>query len=143
MSWDGSACLVTCRFTFADGLSSAGVYQVHLFCCDGYEQIGAADSIEVTAAVTVTLDGVTPNAGEPIAVTFLNGSGNHRDWVGLYRKGASNRRFLTWQYTAGQTHGALQFDGLSAGDYEARFFFANSYRREARVAFTVTDNETH
>ncbi|CAM2006398.1 endonuclease/exonuclease/phosphatase family protein [Acanthopleuribacter pedis] len=125
--------------TFAEGLDQAGVYQLHLYCCDAFTQIGAADRIEVTAAPTLFLETSLQAAEQPIVVLFLNGSGNSRDWVGLYRKNASDRRFLTWQYTAGLRHGSLSFAGLAAGEYEARFFFANSYLREARIAFTVNN----
>lgn len=125
--------------TFADGLEHVGSFRVRFYCCDGGSPIGTHETIEVTAVPTVTLDGLEPTANQTITVTFLNGGGDHRDWVGLYRKNASDRRFLTWQYTGGSRHGRLQFSGLAAGDYEARFFFNNSYRREARLAFTVTD----
>lgn len=125
------------QVSFSAGLSEQGSFLAHFYCCDGFNQIGGTQSFAVTTAPRVdsALDSYAVNA--PIEIQFLNGSGDTRDWVGLYQVGKTDRKFLTWQYTGGARQGALSFSGLPAGDYEARFFFRNSYTREAVTAFTV------
>jgi len=39
--------------------------------------------------------------------------------------------------TAGIYDGTLNFDGLSAGSYQARFFFNDGYTLKASYGFTV------
>ncbi len=125
------------QVSFASGLNETGDFLAHFYCCDGYNQIGATRSFAVTSLPRVdsALDSYAANA--QITIQFLNGSGDSRDWVGLYQAGKTDRKFITWQYTGGVRHGSLSFTGLPAGDYEARYFFRNSYTREAATSFTV------
>jgi murein DD-endopeptidase MepM/ murein hydrolase activator NlpD len=84
-------------------------------------------------------------AGQAITVGYRNLTGNATDWAGMYPAGALDGGYLQYRYTGGATSGTLTFNGLAAGNYEARLFVNNSYERVARVAFTVgsmpiTDN---
>ena len=89
-------------------------------------------------------------AEEEIIVTFSDGPGNPKDWVGLYKQEmvAGEDSSLAWAYvdgtetgTEGLTEGELTFaDGMTdEGIYEARFFEDNGYTLLAKVVFAVGD----
>ena len=87
---------------------------------------------------------------EEIIVTFSDGPGNPKDWVGLYKPDmvAGEVDSLTWFYvdgtqtgSEGLTDGELTFpDGMiDEGIYEARFFENDGYTLLAKAIFTVGD----
>ena len=89
-------------------------------------------------------------AEEEIIVTFSDGPGNPKDWVGLFKQEmvAGEDSSLAWAYvdgtetgTEGLAEGELTFaDGMTdEGIYEARFFEDNGYTLLAKVVFTVGD----
>ncbi|MED6326867.1 MAG: hypothetical protein VYE14_05840, partial [Verrucomicrobiota bacterium] len=89
-------------------------------------------------------------AEEEIIVTFSDGPGNPKDWVGLYKQEmvAGEDSSLAWAYvdgtetgTEGLAEGELTFtDGMTdEGIYEARFFEDNGYTLLAKAVFTVGD----
>ena len=89
-------------------------------------------------------------AEEEIIVTFSDGPGNPKDWVGLYKQEmvVGEDSSLAWAYvdgtetgTEGLTEGELTFaDGMTdEGIYEARFFEDNGYTLLAKAVFTVGD----
>ena len=88
--------------------------------------------------------------GEEIIVTFGDGPGNPKDWVGLYKQdmvasdvGSLARFYINGTTTSGDglTEGDLTFpDGMAdEGIYEARFFENDSYTVLAKAIFTVGD----
>ena len=87
-------------------------------------------------------------SGEDITISFSNGLGNPKDWVGLYGPDMTpgDVGSLTWSYVSGSktageglTDGTITFaGGLNAGSYVARFFENDGYTQIAdAVAFTV------
>jgi len=87
---------------------------------------------------------------EEIIVTFNDGPGNPKDWVGLYKRDmvAGEVGSLAWFYvdatqtgSEGLTEGELVFpEGMSdEGIYEARFFENDGYTLLAKATFTVGD----
>jgi len=87
---------------------------------------------------------------EEIIVTFNDGPGNPKDWVGLYQIDmvAGEDSSLVWLYVNGSetsgeglTNGELVFsDGLiEEGVYEARFFENDTYTLLAKTTFSVGD----
>ena len=97
----------------------------------------------------VATDKATYLSGETITVTFKNGEGNPKDWVGLYRPDMTpgDDGSLKWAYvsgtsTAGEglTEGAITFaGGLPAGSYVARFFINDGYTQMATTEFNVVE----
>ncbi|MFC4075988.1 endonuclease/exonuclease/phosphatase family protein [Salinithrix halophila] len=82
---------------------------------------------------------------------FSHGPGNAKDWIGLYREGASNRSYVDWAYvngsqtaTKGYTDGTVTFKGrLKPGTYHLRFFKNDSYTKISQdVPITVTSKKT-
>ena len=87
---------------------------------------------------------------EEIIVTFSDGPGNPKDWVGLYKQDmvAGEADSLAWFYVNGSTtsgegltDGELVFpEGMAEeGIYEARFFENDGYTLLAKAIFTVGD----
>ena len=87
---------------------------------------------------------------EEIIVTFSDGPGNPKDWVGLYKQDmvAGEVDSLAWFYVNGSTtsgegltDGELVFpEGMAEeGIYEARFFENDGYTLLAKAIFTVGD----
>jgi hypothetical protein len=83
-------------------------------------------------------------------VSFSDGPGNPRDWIGIYRPDMTpgEQGSLAWVYVSGSTtagdglaNGSVAFsNNLSVGDYVARFFKNDGYSQlAAAVAFTVGD----
>lgn len=91
----------------------------------------------------VTLDQSTYTQGETIRVVWSAppNRDSSRDWVGIYRTGAGDREYLTWQYlpSGPEETGELFFTVHQAGTYEARIFLKNGYTRasDTRASFTV------
>ena len=85
---------------------------------------------------------------ETIVVYFANAVGNWGDWVAFFLPGTPSNvntyNNIQWMYTDG-THsgtdgifdGTLNFNGLSAGSYQARLHFYDGYTIEASCDFTV------
>ena len=93
-------------------------------------------------------DKATYQSGETVAITFSNGEGNPKDWVGIYRPDMTpgDDGSLKWAYvsgtgTAGEgiTDGTITFEGLSAGSYVARFFINDGYTQMASTEFEVIE----
>jgi len=79
-------------------------------------------------------------AGESITVTVTDMAGNEDDWVGIYPAGSSNdwENVISWAWTNGIVNGDITLEGVnSAGEYEVRAFFNNSFHTEAQDNFTV------
>ena len=103
------------------------------------------------------------DSGEEIIVTFSEGPGNPKDWVGLYKQDmvAGEVDSLAWFYVNGTkssgdglTEGELTFpDGMTdEGYYEARFFEDDGYtllgqidlrRRRCRPNGVKTDKSSY
>ncbi|WP_144394139.1 M12 family metallopeptidase [Pleionea sediminis] len=120
----------------------AGRYEARLFFNDSYTVEASARFTVISANQTdpvVTTDKTTFSTRENILVRFDNASGDEYDWIGLYRRGASNSEYITWVYLRQQKRGSATFNALPAGNYSARLFFNDSYRLEAETDFRVVD----
>jgi len=136
--------------TFAGGLP-AGSYVARFFENDGYTQI--ADAVAFTV---VNPPGVSPHKakytpGESITVNFIDGPGNPKDWVGLYRPDMTpgDVSSLVWAYVGGTqtagdglTEGSVTFaNGMAVGDYKAIYFENDGYGQLASTTFSVAAAE--
>lgn len=76
---------------------------------------------------------------ELIHVDFEHLRGVQGDWIGLFEVGANNDKAsaIDWKETGVLLNGERSFNGLTAGNYEARLFFGNQV--EKVVAFTVNN----
>ncbi len=122
------------------GLLEEGSYEARVFFNNSYES-------ENYISFEVLKERVEPKVkakdiyieGEKIVVEYANFSGNHDDWIGLFNKGDKNswESALVWNYTLGKRDGKMYFNSLSAGDYEIRIFFDDTYKLEKRLHFKV------
>ena len=109
-------------------------------------------AVQSSAALAqeVNTDYSTYDTGEEIIITFSEGPGNPKDWVGLYKRDmvAGEVGSLAWFYVDGSETGG---DGLAEGEltfpdgmtdegyYEARFFENAGYTLLAKTTFAVGD----
>ena len=141
----GTAGILNGAVTFPSGLPTGGSYEARFFFANSYT-LEAATSFTVSSSPAVATSKSTYSVGENVIVNFYNGSGDVFDWVGLYQAGVANTAFIKWLFTdgtqtgtPGKTSGTLVFaNGLpAAGNFEARFFYKNSYVLEAKTPFNV------
>lgn len=106
---------------FEGGLPTPGVWDAHLLLNDGYE-IAASTSFTVLEFWQPLL---RPNKriyapGEPIDITFVNGWGMAKDWIGIYKQGEvpGGVGSTLWYYVDGTK------SGDTAGIYESMITFA-------------------
>jgi hypothetical protein len=110
----------------------AGRYQFRLYENDGYGELAVSAPFEVVEAGTaLRLSSTRVSAGSTVTVEFVGAPGTARDWIGLYREGAVDRGFLTWQYTGGATTGSLTFVLPEAGRFEFRLYENDGFDRLA------------
>lgn len=125
--------------------SEPGEYDFRMHDTDSNGKEIASVSFKVASPQpSLSLNNTEFTPGETIIVTFSNTTMNQKDWIGLYKKDASDRDYLTWKYTEGKKEGSLTFDVPSEpGEYDARFFVNDGYTRLAvSEPFTVIDRES-
>jgi len=121
----------------------------------GHDNWWAVDNITVAsdAEPEPTLAGLATDKdryvlGEPIKVSFSDGPGNQRDWIGIYRPDMApgEQGSLAWVYVNGSptpgdalSEGSVTFtSNLPVGSYVARYFKNDGYSQLAdAVPFTV------
>jgi hypothetical protein len=134
---------------FAEGLSLGGVWNAYFLLNDGYDQL-ASTSFEIVdpSSTLVRTDRRTYSAGEPIVVSFFNGYGNPKDWIGIYRSeqspgGPASTAYLytdgTQSGTVSVPQGSVTFTaGLAApGDYTVYFLLDDGYDILSSETITV------
>jgi len=88
-----------------------------------------------------TITSKHPNYSEGALMTFAvtEMSGDNQDWIGIYPVGSSNawENVVAWRWSGGKIDGDIGVSGISAGNYEVRAFFHNSFITEATDTFTV------
>ena len=92
-------------------------------------------------ALTTGKDVYVPH--EPIVVDFSGLPGNPGDWITVVSASLDSTTFAQWRDTRGEISGSLTFEGLPAGDYEARLYLdwpEGGYTIQARYPFTVEDS---
>ena len=79
------------------------------------------------------------NGDIAIHVSFTEMQGTAQDWVGIYPAGASYEfeNVVAWKWTGGDINGSLDFNLLTAGNYDARAFYNNSLTKQAEYTFSV------
>jgi len=95
---------------------------------------------QTTAKITLSKEKFTTN--ENITLVFRGMNNGHKDWIAIYRAGADNNgnNVIAWKWTGNTPEGKLTFNKLSAGNYEVRAYYNNSYKIEARATFEVKVN---
>ncbi len=120
-----------------------GNYEVRVFFKNSYKVETIAPFIIKTqqqANATIKTSKPQYNEGEPIKATVTGMLGDAQDWIAIFSKNAPNNwdNVKSWAWTNGITSGTVIIDGVGAGNYEARAFFANSFNDKATTSFTVS-----
>lgn len=106
----------------------------------------AAISPKIAAQTEISTDRAVYLPGEPIRVSFREGPGNAKDWIGLYTSEATAQNYLTWQYLDGTqvgtrtlTEGEVVFPAGVAqpGAYRVMLLINDNYGIAAEAEFTV------
>lgn len=147
----GSAGLREGTVTFTGGLNLAGTWTAYLLLNDGYTQLASTTFTVVDPGwPLVRTDRREYVTGEAIQVSFLNGPGNAKDWIGIYKDGQTpggGPASTLWSYvdgtqtgTAGLTEGSVTFaNGLTAaGNYVVFYLENDGYTVLASEPFKVT-----
>jgi hypothetical protein len=105
--------------------------------------IALGTKLYATPPVSIEMDKVNYTTEEHPIVYLNNMLGDEEDWIAIYPKNSSNdwENVIYWDWTDGFINGSLSFERLPIGEYEARVFFKNSYRLEAKYAFNVLGSE--
>lgn len=134
---------------FPTGLNLAGDWVAFLLLNDGYNKL-AQTSFKIVDPSTplVRTDKRVYSPGETITVTFTNGPGNPKDWIGFYKKGVKpgSTPSTIWNYvngthtaTTGKSSGTVTFAGglAQTGDYDVQFLLNDGYDVLATETVTV------
>jgi len=81
----------------------------------------------------------------PVIVHLQNLEGNDDDWVGIFPQGAASewKNQVGWAWTGGIQNGTVNIplgDNIPEGIYEARVFFHNSFKLEAKCELLLFNN---
>ena len=146
---NGNVSLREGTVTFPEGLALGGDWVAYLLLNDAYTLL-ATNTFRVVDPGTplVRVGARAYLAGQPISVTFTNGPGNAKDWVGIYKEGQTpgGPSSTLWAYVDGtqsgnaaKTDGVLSFPtGLTEpGLYVAHFLVNDTYDILASETFTV------
>ncbi|MSU61485.1 MAG: hypothetical protein EXS31_03665 [Pedosphaera sp.] len=144
-SQTGKAPLVAGSTTFTKGLPKPGVYELRFYENDLYVLL-AESIVVVTNSPRLLLPKADFVPGEAISITFTNGPGNTKDWVGLFVTGESNSAPLAHFYLDGttfgisvKTSGTVAFNTpVKSGSYEARLFADDTTELLDNISFDVS-----
>ncbi|MDR3704606.1 MAG: fibronectin type III domain-containing protein [Paludibacteraceae bacterium] len=127
-----------------------GYYYASYFLNDGYTSVGDTVYFSVGDTIsTISTDKSAYDLGDLISVTFADGPGKAKDWLGIYAKNSNPNidPLLNYVYVDGKTSGTTSFasDNVpkTAGDYYVVFFTNDSYNEISnRVYFKINSTIT-
>ena len=131
-----------------------GYYFARYFLNDGYASIGNEIYFSVGDTIaTISTDKPSYDLGDLISVTFNDGPGIAKDWLGIFNKGANPNidPLLNYIYVDGKPSGTATFQSgnipTKEGDYYVVFFTNDSYNEISNRAYfkiksTVSDVST-
>jgi len=127
--------------TFGNGALPAGAYEVRVFYNNSFHTEATTKFKVAGLQATVTTSKATYTTNEQVHVHFANMTAKNQDWIGIYPQGSSNAwdNVVGWKWTDDRTNGDLTFGNgaLTAGSYEVRVFYNNSFHTEATTKFNV------
>ena len=119
-----------------------GYYFARYFLNDGYASIGNEIYFSVGDTIaTISTDIPSYDLGDLISVTFNDGPGIAKDWLGIFNKGANPNinPLLNYIYVSGKPSGTATFQAdnipTKDGDYYVVFFTNDSYNEISNRAY--------
>lgn len=124
--------------TFTE-VAGVGAYEVRVFLRNEFTAGGSSDFFTVIDSGTndpFAIDVVdrSISRGDDVEAdwTAPRNRSSSQDWIGLFREGASNNRYLDYEYIAdGATAGSVSFNIDDNGQYRLRMFINNSFTKVA------------
>lgn len=141
----GAVAVTDGEVVFPKGASEPGNFLVRLLENDGYVVLEEIE-FKVAIAPRIRSEARSYRPGAKVAIEFLFGPGNAKDWVGVYKTGGEDGSPLDWLYVdgtqdgkTGVKSGLLLFAGgfPTPGEYEIRFFKDDSFERLDVGRFTI------
>ena len=118
-----------------------GAYNFRMFENDGYKLLATSNNL--VAAYSASLTAKLDASGENITVTYSMGPGNAKDWIGIYKVGAADNGYISYQYLNGKKSGSLNFTApTTAGSYNFRMFVNDGYTLLATSNEVVIGQQT-
>lgn len=128
-----------------------GYYYANYFVNNGYTAIGNTVSFSVGSNISTALISKSNLAyAEPFSVSYANGPGNLKDYIGVFRAngnpGGSNPEdklvYYIYPDPLGQPNATINITAaLPSGSYKAALFINDSYTAASNfVNFTITDS---
>ncbi len=127
-----------------------GYYFVNYFLNDGYGTNGNTIYVSVGDTIaSISIDKPEYNLGDLISVTFNDGPGIAKDYLGIFKKNdiPNIDPLVSYKYVAGQPNGSAEFSGndlpKTSGDFFVVFFTNDSYNEISnRAYFKIKSNVT-
>lgn len=119
-----------------------GIYEFRMFRDSAYTLWGTGPSVTVVEfAPTVSVPTMTYYPKSPVVLTYSGTSGFDGSWIGLYKTGAADNAYATFQYINKNKSGTLTFEApYEPGTYEFRVYKDSGYRKIGQGGtFTVTE----
>lgn len=107
-----------------------GKYEFRMWEAEWTRQVAVSNQVTLqypasTLQPSLTSLYIGPN--KKVNVTFSNAPGYNNDWVGLFKVGAGEKNWITYQYLQGKTSGTLEFAAPETpGQYEFRLWTAEN-----------------
>ncbi len=131
---------LTFKAPAVSNVPQVGTYNFRMFVNDGYTLLATSNEIVIgqsTYNLTATL------SGGNITVTYSGAPGNARDWIGIYKVGAADNGYISYQYLNGKKSGSLNFTApTTAGSYNFRMFVNDGYTLLATSNEVVIGQQT-
>lgn len=108
--------------------AATGEYYLVLLSKDGYVEISDRIQLYIGPKPTISSNKTEYNTGDAVSVTYANGSGNTKDWIGIYKVGENgpDQTSKAYKYVTG-TSGSLSFPSLAKGYYYASYYLNDAY----------------
>lgn len=119
--------------------AAIGEYYVVLLSKDGYVEISDRVELYIGPKPIVSTNKQAYNVGETVTVSYSNGPGNAKDWIGIYKVGNNGPDQLSTAYkTVTGTSGTSTFTSLAKGYYYTSYYLNDKYFEPSeRVYFQV------
>ena len=120
-----------------------GYYYASYFVNDGFTEISSRYTFQVGDTIaTVSLSKNAYQPSEDVVVTFTDGPGGPKDYIGIFKEGdvAGTNPLVTYKYVNGLASGSITIpDDIPSGRYYLALFPNDSYTLISRpVYFTVS-----
>ncbi|MCH9813438.1 MAG: hypothetical protein K0U47_05780 [Epsilonproteobacteria bacterium] len=117
-----------------------GEYEARLFYHNSYVVVDTAPfSIKDNSDVNLYTNPFDIVENENFTCEINNIPNFIENWIGIYKKGDSNDwgNVVAWSWIDSTPYDSIIFDDISAGEYEARVFFNNSFDVENYIRLSI------